>query len=116
MHVLAIIVALYSASVLLLFLSACRLVVLDTSIVDQETIFDHDLSGSHSWNDELPLGFSDEKIVTTVNAQLHSMETYINPNVENVLGMVHHNPDFLIRMRHHLFPARKTIRILMISS
>ncbi len=77
--------------------SSCRLAVLDTSIVDQETIFDYVRSESQSWSDESTSRFTDKKIVTAVNAQLHSMETYINPNVEKALGMEYHNADIFDR-------------------
>jgi len=70
-----------------------RLAVLDASILDQETIVDPDNSSGLSWKYELSRGFCDKKVVTAVNAQLHSMETYINPNVESALGIKGHNPD-----------------------
>lgn len=60
--------------------------------MDQETAIGLDNS-SENEADELAPGFYDKKIVTTVNAQLQSMETYINPNVESALGKRTHNPD-----------------------
>lgn len=42
-------------------------------------------------------GFSDKKVVTDVNAHLHSMETYINPNVDGALGLRMHHPDIFER-------------------
>lgn len=74
-------------------LLSISLAVLDASIVDQETIVDPENSNTQGWKSELSRGFSDKKVVTTVNAQFHSMETYINPNVENALGLMGHNPD-----------------------
>lgn len=77
-----------------MLLLSSRLGVLDASIVDQETIVQLDTSSDQSRaNKGLSCGFSDKKVVTTVNAQFHSMETYINPNVERALGFVVHNAD-----------------------
>jgi hypothetical protein len=74
-----------------------RLVVLDASIVEQETIVDTENSSGQGWKYEVPYGFSDKKVVTAVNAQFHSMESYINPNVEDVLGLPGHNVDVFDR-------------------
>ncbi len=61
--------------------------------MDQETVVKPGDSISGGWKHGVPRGFCDKKVVTAVNAQLHSMETYINPNVENALGLHGHNPD-----------------------
>ena len=52
-----------------------------------------DLSSNRGRECGLTRGFCDKKVVTAVNAQLQSMETYINPNVESALGLRTHNPD-----------------------